>query len=83
MARGNQSSEPHNPAALKRPRRLWRVAYWGGRLCQAFGLLLLWWILLVFPAAEDIRTLLYGGVAVAAAVFYVGWLVVRWAVKAT
>ena len=27
--------------------------------------------------------LLYGGVAVAAAVFYLGWLVVRWAVKTT
>ena len=76
MAHGNESSE-------KRSRWLRRVAYWGGRLCQVLGLLLLWWMLLIFPTAEDIRALLYGGVGVAAAVFYLGWLVVRWAVKAT
>lgn len=83
MAHGNRPSEKQNPTALKRCRRLWRAAYWGGRLFQALGLLLLWCVLLIFPTAEDIRTLLYGGVAVAAAVFYAGWLVVRWAVKAT
>ena len=59
------------------------MAYWGGRLCQVVGLLLLWCILMIFPTAEDIRALLYGGVAMAAAVFYLGWLVVRWAAKAT
>ncbi len=82
MAHRNEPSEKRNPATSKRFRRLWRAAYWGGRLCQALGLLLLWWMLLIFPTAEDIRTLLYGGVAVAAAVFYLGWLVIRWAVKA-
>ena len=76
MAHGDESSQ-------KRSRWLRRVAYWGGRLCQVVGLLLLWCILMIFPTAEDIRALLYGGVAMAAAVFYVGWLVVRWAVKAT
>ncbi len=83
MADGNKSSERQSPAASKRSRRLWRVAYWGGRLCQILGLLLLWCILMIFPTAEAIRALLYGGVAVAAAVFYLGWLVIRWAVKAT
>lgn len=82
MAHSSESSEKQAPALSKRLRRLGRVAYWGGRLCQLLGLLLLWWMLLIFPTAEDIRTLLYGGVAVAAAVFYLGWLVVRWAVKA-
>jgi hypothetical protein len=76
MAHGDESSE-------KGSRWLRRVAYWGGRLFQVLGLLLLWWLLLIFPTAEDIRALLYGGVAVAAAVFYLGWLVIRWAVKAT
>ena len=80
MTGGNKSPEKRTLAASQGARRL---AYWGGRLCQVFGLLLLWCVLLVFPTAEDIRTLLYGGVAVAAAVFYLGWLVVRWAVKAT
>lgn len=82
MAHGSEPSEKQTPAVSKRSRRLRRAAYWGGRLCQVLGLLLLWWILLVFPTAEDVRTLLYGGVAVAAAVFYLGWLVIRWAVKA-
>lgn len=82
MARGNESPEKQNPVALKRSRRLWRMAYWGGRLCQVIGLLLLWWMLLIFPTAEDIHALLYGGVAVAAAVFYLGWLVIRWTGKA-
>ena len=81
MTHGNNVSEKQTPAASKRSRHLRRAAYWGGRLGQVFGLLLLWWILLIFPTAEDIRTLLYGGVTVAAAVFYLGWLVVRWAVK--
>jgi hypothetical protein len=76
MAHGDESSE-------KRSRWLRRVAYWGGRLFQVLGLLLLWCTLMIFPTAGDIRALLYGGVAVAAAVFYLGWLVVRWAVKAT
>lgn len=76
MAHGDESSE-------KPSRWLRRVAYWGGRLCQVVGLLLLWCILMIFPTAEDIRALLYGGVAMAAAVFYLGWLVVRWAAKAT
>lgn len=82
MIHGSESSEKQTPAISKRSRRLRRIAYWGGRLCQVLGLLLLWWLLLIFPAAEDIRTLLYGGVAVAAAVFYLGWLAIRWAVKA-
>lgn len=76
MAHGNESSEEQSGW-------LRRAAYWGGRLCQVLGLLLLWCILMIFPNAEDIRALLYGGVAMAAAVFYLGWLVVRWAVKAT
>ena len=81
MTHGSESSEKQTSAVSKRSRRLWRVAYWGGRLCQVLGLLLLWWILLIFPTAEDVRALLYGGVAVAAAVFYLGWLVIRWTVK--
>lgn len=76
MAQGDESSH-------KRSRWLRRVAYWGGRLCQVVGLLLLWCILMIFPTAEEIRALLYGGVAMAAAVFYLGWLVVRWGAKAT
>ena len=83
MAHGSDASEKHNPITSKQSRPLWRMVYWGGRLCQIFGLLLLWWVLLIIPTAENIRALLYGGVTVAAAVFYLGWLVVRWAVKAT
>ena len=60
MAHGNASPGKQTPAALQRFRPLRRLAYWGGRLCQVIGLLLLWCVLLIFPTAEDIRALLYG-----------------------
>ena len=56
---------------------LWRIVYWAGRTCQAIGLLLLWWVLLLFPAVEDLRVFPYVGLAAAGAVFCVGWLIVR------
>ena len=73
----NQPTAKRSTASGKWARRLWRVAYWGGRTCQALGLVLLWWVLLLFPAVEDLRVLPYVGLAAAGAVFCVGWLVVR------
>ena len=73
-------------ARMKRPRatprlpgRLRWFVYWAGRTLQVLGLLLLWWVLMLFPAVENLRIFPYVGVTAAGAVFCVGWVVVRWA----
>lgn len=77
MVRDNQPSAKRSPASRKRRGGLWRLVYWAGRTCQVIGLLLLWWVLLLFPAVEDLRIFPYVGLAAAGSVFCVGWLVVR------
>lgn len=83
MASDNLPSVKRPLAPVRRPGGFRRIVYWAGRICQVLGLLLLWWVLLLFPAIEDLRIFPYVGVAAAGAVFCVGWLVVRWAAGRT
>jgi hypothetical protein len=55
-----------------------RVVYWIGRCLQVLGLLLIWWVLLMFVGAARMWVLLYWSL-VAALVFYVGWACTWWA----
>lgn len=63
-----------------RPMGVRRVAYWCGRLLEGIGLLLIWWVLLLFAGVADMWTLLYWSLA-ATLVFYVGWVCTAWAKK--
>jgi len=69
-------------ASLKRTAQslvgLRRVAYWLGRGLQGLGLLLLWWVLLMFAGAAGMWVLLYWSL-LAVMVFYVGWACILWA----
>lgn len=55
-----------------------RVVYWMGRVLQGLGLLLIWWVLLMFAGAAGMWVLLYWSL-LAVLVFYVGWACSRWA----
>ncbi len=57
-----------------------RVVYWCGRLLQMMGLLLLWWVLLLFTSVAGMGALVRVGL-VAAVVFYAGWGCTLWAKK--
>ena len=59
---------------------LWRVVYWGGRALQVVGLVLMWWVLLLFANVAGMEVLLRW-VIVAAVVFYTGWACAAWARK--
>jgi hypothetical protein len=65
------------PSALAGSRR---VVYWCGRTLQVFGLLLLWWVLLLFAGVASMGVLLWWSMA-AAAVFYAGWVCTLWVRK--
>ena len=54
-----------------------RLIYWMGRILQGFGLLLIWWVLLLFTGFADMWTLLFWTMA-AALVFYLGWVCTLW-----
>jgi hypothetical protein len=54
------------------------VAYWCGRTLQVIGLVLLWWVLLLFAGTAGMGPLLYWSAA-AALVFYAGWACIMWA----
>jgi hypothetical protein len=56
------------------------VVYWCGRILQILGLLLIWWVLLLFPVTASMSVLLGWGVA-AALVFYTGWVCMMWATR--
>lgn len=71
-----KEASPSDPA--QRPVGLWRVAYWMGRAFQGLGLLLIWWVLLMFAGAAGMWVLLYWSL-IAALVFYVGWACTTWA----
>jgi hypothetical protein len=57
----------------------WIVYLWG-RILQMLGLVLVWWVLLLFPVTAGMSVLLYWSAA-AALVFYVGWVCMRWAIR--
>ena len=54
------------------------VAYWCGRTLQVVGLVLIWWVLLLFASTAGMGLLLYWS-AVAALVFSAGWACITWA----
>jgi len=54
------------------------VAYWCGRVLQVIGLVLIWWVLLLFAGTAGMAVLLYWSAA-AALVFYAGWACILWA----
>jgi hypothetical protein len=57
-----------------------RVMYWCGRSLQVLGLVLVWWVLLLFAGVASMGVLLWWSVA-AAVVFYAGWACTMWAKK--
>ena len=67
-------SIPYRPVGIR------RVAYWCGRLLEGLGLVLIWWVLLLFAGVADMWTLLYWSL-VAIVVFYFGWACTTWAKK--
>ncbi len=64
----------------RRPTGFRCLVYGFGRILQGFGLLLLWWVLLLFAGVADMGTLLYWSLA-AALLFYLGWVGTVWAKK--
>ena len=79
-----KSSAPGSQARpeRQRPVGLRRVVYWIGRGLEGLGLLLIWWVLLLFTGAADMWTLLYWSF-LSVIVFYVGWTCTVWAKKST
>ena len=57
-----------------------RIVYWCGRSLQVLGLVLVWWVLLLFAGVAGMGVLLWWSVA-AAGVFYAGWACTVWAKK--
>lgn len=62
----------------QRPVGMRWVAYWCGRVLQVIGLVLIWWVLLLFAGTAGMGILFYWS-AVAALVFYAGWACIMWA----
>lgn len=74
------------PAAMsptpRRPSGFRRVVYWGGRGLQMLGLLLIWWVLLLFVSLADAgMSVLLQWSLLAAVVFYLGWALTVWGKK--
>ena len=63
---------------LQRPVGVRWVVYWCGRILQMSGLVLIWWVLLLFAGTAGMGVLLYWSAA-AALVFYAGWACMLWA----
>ncbi len=63
----------------QRPVGMHWVAYWCGRTLQVIGLVLIWWVLLLFAGTAGMGLLLYWSAA-AALVFCAGWVCIRWAI---
>ena len=63
---------PQRPVGVR-----WLV-YWCGRTLQTVGLVLIWWVLLLFAGTAGMGVLLYWSAA-AALVFYAGWACMMWA----
>ena len=56
------------------------VVYWCGRTLQMLGLVLIWWVLLLFAGTAGMGVLLAWSMA-AALVFYAGWACTIWATR--
>ena len=54
------------------------IVYWCGRILQMLGLVLIWWVLLLFAGTASMGVLLYWSAA-AALVVYAGWACMMWA----
>ncbi len=68
-----------SPKRAGQPLVGWRRAmYWVGRGLQGLGLILIWWVLLMFAGAAGMWVLLYWSL-LAALVFYMGWACTAWA----
>jgi hypothetical protein len=65
------------PSAQRLVGARWLV-YWCGRFLQMVGLVLIWWVLLLFAGTAGMGVLLYWSAA-AALVFYAGWACMMWA----
>lgn len=59
----------------------YRFVYLGGRILQGCGLLLIWWVLLLFANTSDLAVVLYSGFALAIVAFYLGVACTKWARK--
>jgi hypothetical protein len=76
-----EGRHPRTAKAVLQPlTRQRRVLYWCGRSLQVLGLLLIWWVLLLFAGVASMGVLLWWGMA-ATAVFYAGWACTMWARK--
>jgi hypothetical protein len=62
----------------QRPVGMRWVVYWCGRTLQVIGLVLIWWVLLLFAGTAGMGLLLYWSAA-AAFGFYAGWVCIMWA----
>jgi hypothetical protein len=77
-------SEIRNPKSEmsptpRRPSGFRRVVYWCGRGFQLLGLLLIWWVLLLFVSLADAGMgMLLQWSLFAATVFYLGWAFTVW-----
>ncbi len=78
MMKDPMSKAPSPQRTAQKPVGLRRVMYWIGRIFQGLGLLLIWWVLLMFSGAADMWVLLYWSL-LAALIFYVGWACTMWA----
>lgn len=56
------------------------IVYWCGRTLQVLGLVLIWWVLLLFVGTASMGVLLYWSGA-AALVFYGGWACTMWGTR--
>ncbi len=54
-----------------------RVVYWCGRLLQVLGLVLIWWVLLLFVGTASMWVLIYWSI-IAIVVFVGGWVCTAW-----
>lgn len=63
--------------AVQHPVGMRWVVYWCGRTLQVAGLVLIWWVLLLFVGTAGMGLLLYWS-GVAALVFYAGWACTLW-----
>jgi hypothetical protein len=55
-----------------------RLVYWCGRILQILGLVLIWWVLLLFVGTASMWVLIYWSI-MAIAVFFGGWVCIAWA----
>lgn len=72
LSMAKNRGQPPSSSIPRRGTVWWRAVYWGGRTLQVVGLVLIWWVLLLFANMARMGALLQS-VLVAAVVFYTGW----------